>query len=52
MPLKCPRILISDYHTLVAELCKRLLETEFSVVGIVNNGRDMVRAAAELKRMR
>ena len=49
MPLKCPRILISDYHTLVAELCKRLLETEFSVVGIVNNGRDMVRAAAELK---
>jgi len=33
----------------VAELCKRLLETEFSVVGIVNNGRDMVRAAAELK---
>jgi hypothetical protein len=39
MPLKCPRILIADYHRLVAELCKRLLETEFSVVGIVNNGR-------------
>ena len=42
MPLKCPRT-SSDYHRLVTELCKRLLETEFSVVGIVNNGRDMVR---------
>ena len=49
MSTKCPRILIADDHTLMAELCKRLLETEYDVVGTVNNGRAMVRAAAELK---
>ena len=43
------RILIADDHNLVAELCKRLLEPEFQVVGAVSNGRDLVRAAAELK---
>jgi DNA-binding NarL/FixJ family response regulator len=44
-----PRILIADDHTLVAELCRKLLEAEFQVVGTVNNGRAMVRAAAELR---
>jgi DNA-binding NarL/FixJ family response regulator len=44
-----PRILIADDHKLVAELCKRLLETEFDVVGIVFDGRDLVRAAGELR---
>jgi DNA-binding NarL/FixJ family response regulator len=44
-----PRILIADDHNLVAELCKRLLEPEFDVVGTVSNGRALVRAAAELK---
>jgi DNA-binding NarL/FixJ family response regulator len=43
------RILIADDHTLVAELCKRLLETEFDVVGIVSDGRALLRAASELK---
>jgi DNA-binding NarL/FixJ family response regulator len=43
------RILIADDHNLVAELCKRLLETEFDVVGVVSNGRALVRAAGELK---
>jgi DNA-binding NarL/FixJ family response regulator len=43
------RILIADDHNLVAELCKRLLEPEFQVVGTVSNGRDLVRAAAKLK---
>jgi DNA-binding NarL/FixJ family response regulator len=43
------RVLIADDHNLVAELCKRLLETEFDVVGIVSNGRTLVRAAGELK---
>jgi DNA-binding NarL/FixJ family response regulator len=43
------RVLIADDHNLVAELCKRLLETEFDVVGIVSNGRALVRAAGELK---
>src|ERR1700691_956985 len=44
-----PRILIADDHNLVAELCKKLLETEFDVVGTVSNGRALVRAAGELK---
>jgi DNA-binding NarL/FixJ family response regulator len=43
------RILIADDHNLVAELCQRLLETEFDVVGIVSDGRALIRAAGELK---
>jgi DNA-binding NarL/FixJ family response regulator len=49
MPSNRPRILIADDHTLLADLCRKLLETEFDVVGTVSNGRAMVRAAAELK---
>jgi DNA-binding NarL/FixJ family response regulator len=44
-----PRVLIADDHTLVAELCKRLLETEFDVVGVVGDGRALLRAADKLK---
>jgi DNA-binding NarL/FixJ family response regulator len=43
------RILIADDHTLVAELCKKLLEAEFDVVGTACDGRTLVRMAAELK---
>src|SRR5271170_6601648 len=43
------RILIADDHTLIAELCKKLLEADFDVVGTVSDGRALVRAAAELK---
>jgi DNA-binding NarL/FixJ family response regulator len=43
------RILIADDHNLVAELCKRLLEAEFDVIGVVSNGRALVRSAIELK---
>ena len=46
---KLPRILIADDHTLVADLCKKLLETEFEVVGTVGDGRSLVRAALQLK---
>ena len=46
---KLPRILIADDHNLVAELCKKLLETDFDVVGVVADGRALVRAAGELK---
>ena len=42
-------ILIADDHNLMAELCKRLLETEFDVVGTVYDGRALVRAAQGLK---
>jgi len=41
------RILIADHQNLMAELCKRLLEPEFDVVGVFTNGRDLVRAACE-----
>jgi DNA-binding NarL/FixJ family response regulator len=43
------RILVADDHTLVADLCKKLLETEFEVVGTVSNGRELIRAALQLK---
>jgi len=49
MPSNRPRILIADDHTLVADLCRQLLETDFEVVGTVNNGRALVRVAAERK---
>jgi DNA-binding NarL/FixJ family response regulator len=42
-------ILIADDHLLLAELCKSLLEVEFNVVGVVRNGHQLVRSAAELK---
>ena len=43
------RILIADDHNLVAELCRKLLETEFEVVEVVADGRALVHAARELK---
>lgn len=43
------RVLIADDHNLIAELCKGLLETEFDVIGIVSDGRALVRAAGALK---
>ena len=43
------RVLLADDHILVAEACKKLLEPEFEVVGIVGNGRALLRANAELK---
>jgi len=44
-----PRILIADDHTLVAEACKKLLDSEYEVVATVGDGRALVRAAVELK---
>jgi DNA-binding NarL/FixJ family response regulator len=49
MPSNRARVLIADDHTLVADLCRNLLEAEFEVVGTVNNGRAMVQAATSLK---
>jgi DNA-binding NarL/FixJ family response regulator len=49
MPSGRPRVLIADDHNLVAELCQKLLAREFDVVGVVSNGRDLVRVAAELR---
>jgi DNA-binding NarL/FixJ family response regulator len=44
-----PRLLLADDHTLIAEACKHLLEPEFEVVGIVENGRTLVKAVMEEK---
>jgi DNA-binding NarL/FixJ family response regulator len=43
------RLLIADDHTLLAEACKSLLEPEFDVVGIADNGRALVQLVPELK---
>jgi DNA-binding NarL/FixJ family response regulator len=43
------RILIADDHRLLADACKSLLEPEFQVIGIVTDGRCLVRSAVELK---
>ena len=43
------RLVIADDHTLLAEACKNLLEPEFDVVGIADNGRALLQLASELK---
>jgi DNA-binding NarL/FixJ family response regulator len=43
------RIVIADDHTLFAEACRYLLEPEFQVVGIVPDGRALVRTVSELR---
>ena len=43
------RLLIADDHNLVAEACKNLVEPECEVVGIVNDGRAMLKAALQLR---
>jgi DNA-binding NarL/FixJ family response regulator len=43
------RILIADDHQLLSDACKRLLEPEFQVVGIVTDGRQLIHSAVELK---
>jgi DNA-binding NarL/FixJ family response regulator len=44
-----PRLLLADDHTLIAEACKHLLEPEFEVIGIVENGRSLVKTVLEQK---
>jgi DNA-binding NarL/FixJ family response regulator len=42
-------VLLADDHCLIAEFCKSLLEPEFNVIGIVNDGRELLRLALEVK---
>lgn len=51
MPLtgRRSRVVIADDHTLVAELCKKMLEGEFEVVGTVGDGHSLIQAAQELR---
>ena len=43
-----PRVLLADDHRMVAEGLKSLLEEEFDISGIVEDGRSMVKVAREL----
>src|SRR5580704_688736 len=43
------RILIADDHTFVADLCRKLLEMEFHVIGTVRDGRALVQSAVDLR---
>ena len=47
--MKRPRILIADDHLIVVEGLKRLLGDEFKLVGVAENGREMLSAAKELR---
>jgi DNA-binding NarL/FixJ family response regulator len=47
-PMTRARVLLADDHTIVAEGIASLLEPEYELVGRVENGRDLVRAADEL----
>ncbi len=47
--MKRPRILLADDHRIVAEGLKRLLEPEFDLVAVVEDGRALLSAARELK---
>ena len=44
-----PRVLLADDHLLVAEALKSLLSPEFELVGVVEDGRELVEAAGTLQ---
>jgi len=44
-----PRVVLADDHTLLAQACQKLLETDFEVVGIFPDGRALLDAAPSLK---
>jgi DNA-binding NarL/FixJ family response regulator len=44
-----PRVLLADDHRIVAEGLRGLLEPDFDLVGIVEDGRALVKAARELR---
>ena len=47
--MKRPRVLIADDHALVTEGLRRLLEPHYVVVGIVEDGEALLRAAKQLQ---
>ena len=47
--MRRPRILLADDHRIVAEGLRSLIEPEFELVGIVEDGRAMVDAAEKLQ---
>lgn len=49
IPPSRPRVLLADDHRLVAEALKSLLAPEFDLVGVVEDGRELVEKAGELR---
>ena len=49
MNTKQIRLIVADDHTLVLEGLKRILESEFELVAMVENGRDLLRLNEELR---
>ena len=47
--LKRPRVLLADDHAPMIERTKALLETDFEIVGTVDNGKDLVSEATRLQ---
>ena len=47
--MKKPRVLIADDHVLLLDAFERLLEGAYEIVGKVADGRELVRAALDLK---
>ena len=48
-PPQRPRVLLADDHLLVAEALKSLLTPEFDLVGVVEDGRELVEATRTLR---
>jgi DNA-binding NarL/FixJ family response regulator len=46
---RLPRVLLADDHLMVAEALKSLLSAEFDLVGVVEDGRQLVEAARTLR---
>jgi DNA-binding NarL/FixJ family response regulator len=46
--MKCTRIILADDHAIVLEGIRKLLETEFDVVGVANNGRALLSLAPKV----
>jgi DNA-binding NarL/FixJ family response regulator len=47
--MKRPTVLLADDHDIVAEGLRRVLETNYDVVGVVSNGRSLLTAAQQLQ---
>lgn len=43
------KILIADDHVLVAEACRGLIDRDYEVVGIVNDGHELLQAVVQLQ---
>ena len=47
--MKKPRIILADDHTILLDALKNLVEPEFEVVALCSDGRELIKAAAELR---